>query len=261
MVGENMRNCHNKLGSRECLNSIDEITYDGTKKKIEFIEGYVKAWFHKVLLSQYNSYKGVIFIDCMSNCGVYSVEERDLFEGTSYRVLNSFSRQVEGKLIDKKFSVIVNDIEKDKVFCQNCLWNNNFKGKNKNLSFSSYSLDVNDFLSGPGRDILTEASKQNYHILLFYDPYTVQIDWEVLKHFISSKNVDLIITHFWQNDIKRSLNNGISQEKKSIIEKAYSMDFEALIKQYNEMTQYERNEFLRNKFKNQIEQSNYRMQE
>ena len=67
-----------------------------------------------------------MFIDCMSNCGIYSINETDIFEGSSYRVLDIFSRQTEGMLIDKKFSVVVNDIEKEKIQCQECIWKNIF---------------------------------------------------------------------------------------------------------------------------------------
>ena len=105
------------------------------------------------------------------------------------------------------------------------------------------------------------SRKKIYHVLLLYDPYKVEIDWEVLKYFISSRRVDLIITHFWQNDIKRSLNSNIGKKKQDIIEKAYSMDFEKLLSKFNSLSPYERNEFLRTRFKEQIEKNNHGMQE
>lgn len=256
-----MRNCCGQLGSQECIDSIDALTHEGTRKKIEFIEGYVKSWFHKILLNSYTSFDGVIFIDCMSNCGIYSLDKKSIVEGSSYRVLDSFSRQNEGKLSNKKFTVVVNDLDDNKVICQECLWEKIFFGKNKNLSFRSSRMDVNEFLSTKGLSILEEAVKSNYHILLLYDPYKVEIDWKVLEHFISSRRVDLIITHFWQNDIKRSLSNKISKEKQQIIEKAYDFRFDDLLRIYNTLSPYERNEFLRNRFKEQIEKSNHGMKE
>lgn len=256
-----MRNCCNVIGSQKCIDSIDELTHEGTKKKIEFIEAYVKSWFHKILLNSFTPYEGVIFIDCMSNCGVYSLDKKSIVEGSSYRVLDSFSRQTEGNLAEKNFSVVVNDFDNDKILCQECLWKNYFLGKNENLSFRKSTLDVNEFLTTQGRSILEEASKKNYHILLLYDPYKVEIDWSILQHFISSRRVDLIITHFWQNDIKRSLSNNISESKKTIIEKAYALNFDELLTKYNSLSPYERNEFLRGRFKEQIEKSNYGYQE
>ena len=42
-------------------------------KKIELISEYVKAWIHILML--YKNCKGIVYIDCMSNSGLYKDDD------------------------------------------------------------------------------------------------------------------------------------------------------------------------------------------
>lgn len=63
-----------------------------TVKKFELIAKYVDEWARKLL--GYDKTQGIIFIDCMCNCGAYYDEQGDLIDGTALRIikiLNSLS--------------------------------------------------------------------------------------------------------------------------------------------------------------------------
>lgn len=55
-----------------------------TIKKFELIETYIKSWVQKLMLTE--SYKGIIFIDCMCNSGVYKNDDGENVYGTPIRV-------------------------------------------------------------------------------------------------------------------------------------------------------------------------------
>lgn len=53
-------------------------------KKFELISEYVKAWIQILMLNE--ACKGIVYIDCMSNSGVYKTEQGEEIEGTPLRV-------------------------------------------------------------------------------------------------------------------------------------------------------------------------------
>ena len=65
-------------------NSIITEAAPHTIKKFELIESYVDEWARKIL--GFGQSKGVIYIDCMSNSGLYYNEKKNLVEGTAIRV-------------------------------------------------------------------------------------------------------------------------------------------------------------------------------
>ena len=66
-----------------------------TVKKFELIEKYVDEWARKILgfngVNGLPGSKGVIYIDCMCNSGVYEVDGK-LVEGTALRVAKSLMK-------------------------------------------------------------------------------------------------------------------------------------------------------------------------
>lgn len=75
-----------------------------TIKKFELIERYVDEWARKILgyngKDGRNGSKGVIYIDCMCNSGVYLDEKGNLINGTALRVaqkLNDIITNYPGK--------------------------------------------------------------------------------------------------------------------------------------------------------------------
>ncbi len=102
--------CSSVYGSEECSNSQERINI-GTIIKINFIEEYAQAWYNKVL-----SYKpkygepvnGFVFINCMSNSGVYQFDN-STYAGTSQRIEIIFTSQNGTRYSEKDFKIVVND--------------------------------------------------------------------------------------------------------------------------------------------------------
>lgn len=57
---------------------------DHTIKKFELVSEYAKGWAHKIL--GYSQSAGLIYIDCMCNCGKYYDNNGNIVEGTAIRV-------------------------------------------------------------------------------------------------------------------------------------------------------------------------------
>ena len=89
-----------------------------TIKKFELIEKYVEAWAYKILNYHgnpgYAPASGVIFIDCMSNSGVYKDINGNRVEGTALRVAKCLNN-VFANYPDKKAILIFNDLESARV--------------------------------------------------------------------------------------------------------------------------------------------------
>lgn len=82
-----------------------------TMKKFELVAGYVEAWKEILLLN--TLCEELIFIDCMSNRGEYTLDGQKVF-GTPVRVDKLLRRAAE-KRPDKNISVIFNDISAGKI--------------------------------------------------------------------------------------------------------------------------------------------------
>jgi|GEM_PF-6520177 len=237
-----------------CSRFLQQEMHIGTLKKIKFMNKYIHSWYRKIFsyLPKFGSpYQGVVFIDCMSNSGVY-VFNNELHDGTSTKALKAFNwKHTEEKIVGKDFKIIVNDKDLQRITCQQCIWNNTPK-INQKLTYDFFQKDVREFLKEDANKILLEAKKRKFHTLLFYDPYDLLIDWEALKPFLESKSVDIILTHFWMNDTKRAINQVVKEEAKNKYINAYGLSYEDLRERYNKMSSFEQNEFLRKQLIDQI---------
>ena len=87
----------------EC--KLDEISYH-TVKKFDLISSYVGEWAEKIMHFNPKDYecKGIIFIDCMCNCGEYIFKENhELIKGTGLRVIEKLivvAHQCKNKTIE-----------------------------------------------------------------------------------------------------------------------------------------------------------------
>jgi three-Cys-motif partner protein len=235
-------------------NNSDEI-HIGTENKIQFIESYVEGWINKLLNGPY-PYESLVFVDAMSSCGEYINKNKEKIEGTSLRVLKLFNKYANSeKYKGKKYYLIVNDLEEREIECQKCRINS--IGKNKNVFTIETVSDVKDFLINPG-NFLPKA--ENFHLLLLYDPYKVNILWKELKHFLTvpiSKNgsklkFDLIITHFGQHDTLRLDLDNIKDEVKNRLENSYKMSLDKLSELLGNDSEFEKKRKLRERFREVI---------
>lgn len=238
-----------------CVNFESEKIHKGTKTKFDLMEYYITAWCQKILNYKpeydYQKYNGVIFIDCMSNKGFYQDKENnDIVYGTSKRAFDKLSSCCK-EFPEHRFELFFNDYNPQKYDCLNCLLKSQ-ESTQDNLTYSTYNYDVNVFLSEVGLEILNKAKKNQYHILLFYDPFEIMFDWDILEPYVKSNGIDIIFTHFFQNDTLRSLPTNLKEVAKAKYEKAYATDFDLLIREYNQLTPLERVEYFRDKFNQQL---------
>lgn len=238
-----MNNCNNMYNSTECLKRISNLTHVGTAHKIKFMRKYIDSWYNIVL--NYG-YTGVVFIDCMSNCGAYN-DNGHAINGTSQEAMRSFLSQNNGIYKSNDFNIYVNDIDSDRIICQQCIWKktNNEFGEKQNVSFYFSNHDVSFFLRNDALSILRDSEKKNKHILLFYDPYQAKIDWKGLKPFLISNNVDVILTHF-TSDVIRGIKTAKNSEAIQKYEETYDLPFKEI---YTHVTNSNKNSlsFLRNR--------------
>ena len=161
-----------------------------TVKKFELIDKYVDEWARKILGFKgkygYAGSKGVIYIDCMSNSGVYKDIEGNLVDGTALRVakhLNEIITNYPGK----NAILVFNDLYPERV---EFLKQEIEKAKLENITVSYQHGDCNDFLRG----LDLSSFKQQYNTLLLYDPYKASIDWDAVTPYLNRWG-EVIINH------------------------------------------------------------------
>lgn len=199
-----------------------------TIKKFELIERYVDEWARKILGFQgaagRKGSEGLIYIDCMSNCGVYKDIDGNLVDGTAIRVakrLNEIIANYPGKMC----LLLFNDISQEKI---DLLRDELDKLQLTNINISYNCGDCNSFL----RSLDLKSLQKQCNTLLLYDPYDASIDWDAVTPFLNIWG-EVIINHMVSDT-----NRGITQAKKkdaikkyqetyqkdvaSIIEKGYS---------------------------------------
>ena len=83
-----------------------------TQKKFELIEKYIMPWAQKLMNNR--SCKGLVFIDCMCNSGLYHDDNGELIEGTPIRVARVL-RNIAGQYPDKRVLLYFNDLDAAKT--------------------------------------------------------------------------------------------------------------------------------------------------
>ena len=161
-----------------------------TLKKFELISRYVDEWARKIL--GYPKSRGIIYIDCMCNCGMYYDEQEKLIEGTAIRVvklLNEIVQNYPGKEIVLYF----NDIEKARV--------EKLKGFINSIDHGNLQLNFN---VGDANEFLKELNVRKYshfNTLMIYDPYDAAIDWEAITPYLNIWG-EVIINHMVSDTVR-----------------------------------------------------------
>jgi three-Cys-motif partner protein len=190
-----------------------EIAHPHSIKKFELIEAYVKVWAQKLLNTL--GCDGIVFIDCMSNSGIYQDEKGKTVFGTPIRVANYLS-DVMKTHPEKQAKLYFNDISSEKIE----ELKKHLPPNTSNFTIITSVLDGNILL----KEFKFEPS--NYCYLVVYDPYDASIDWFALMPFINTWG-DVIINHMVNDTIR-----AVPQVKKpSAIDKyehTYLTDFQEL---------------------------------
>lgn len=196
-----------------------------TIKKFELIERYVDEWARKILgfegVNGRDGSKGVIYIDCMSNSGVYKDIEGKLVDGTALRVakrLNDIIPNYPGK----HAILIFNDLVPEKIqFLKEEIDRSNLA----NIEVYFKNEDCNALLRG----LNLEGFKKQYNTLLLYDPYNAFIDWDAVTPYLNRWG-EVIINHM-VSDTSR----GASQAKNPAVIARYTETYQNDIQTIIEM--------------------------
>lgn len=191
-----------------------------TVKKFELIEKYVDEWARKILgfngVNGLPGSKGVIYIDCMCNSGVYEVDGK-LVEGTALRVAKRLN-EIISNYSGKDAILIFNDLQSERV---DLLRSEIEKANLENIIVSYSDGDCNAFLKG----LNLSGYQQGYNTLLLYDPYNASIDWSAIKPYLNRWG-EVVINHM-SSDTTR----GISQAKKKEVVLRYEETYQSDISQ------------------------------
>ena len=199
-----------------------------TIKKFELIENYVKTWAQKLLQNDYC--KGVIFIDCMCNSGIYHDEKGQVVYGTPVRV-SRILRDAAGQYPQKKVYVYLNDNSQEKIEALKA----ELPSEKANFRYSITSRDGNELLKDIGKKL---SAKNHMHFFLLYDPYDASIDWDALAPFFKSWG-EVLINHMI-NDSIRAIRQVKTQKAMHKYEETYLTDFENLLPCGSDRTAYEK---------------------
>lgn len=211
-------------------NDVISVASHHTIKKFELISKYVEAWAEILLNS--GKCDGLVYIDCMSNSGVYRKEKDsgEIIEGTALRVANILSETVK-KYPGKKVYIYFNDLDSRKI---DELVTRLPKMTN---SFQVYtdSRDASELLKGISQGF--DSTFKGMHFLLLYDPYDADIDWEALSPFMK-KWGEVIINHM-VSDTLRAVKVAKKQSVIDKYERTYMSTIEELIAFGSDRTVYE----------------------
>lgn len=188
-----------------------------TQKKFELIESYIESWAQ--ILMNVEACHGLVFIDCMSNSGVYKDAAGKEIEGTPIRVAKVL-RDAAGKYFNKQIYVYFNDLDAKKT----ALLESRVKHyESRNFHVEVSTGDANELLKKIGHML----DRPNLHYFLLYDPYDANIDWEALLPFFRYWG-EVMINHMVSDPV-RAISQVKKKEAKEKYEGTYLMDFEKLV--------------------------------
>jgi three-Cys-motif partner protein len=201
-----------------------------TIKKFELISKYVEAWVEILLVS--GKCNGVVYIDCMSNSGVYRKETADgeLIEGTALLVADIIAKAMKKYPAQQAF-LYFNDLDSDKIDELNV----RLPKQTDNFHIQTYSMDASELLNKISSQFTSVFQGMNF--LLVYDPYDANIDWDALMPFM--KNWGEIIINHMVSDTLRAAKVAKKQQTIDKYERTYRTNIEELITFGSDRTVYE----------------------
>ena len=205
-----------------------------TIKKFELIEAYVEAWAHKLLEYGRNTgnCNGIVFIDCMSNSGMYIDDDGNPVTGTPIRVAKMLASIMrEPQYLRQQAWLYFNDMDQAKIDELKV----HLPQDTRNFHICTSVGDGNDLLRKIGSR-LSQTQKLSY--LLVYDPYTASIDWGALLPFIQHWG-EVIINHMVSDTI-RAVTQVKRPDKISKYEQTYLTNIEELLAFGSDRTAYEK---------------------
>jgi len=199
-----------------------------TIKKFELIEEYIKSWAQKLMLN--DACNGLIFIDCMCNCGVYTDDAGEMIKGTAVRVSEALL-DVARTYPRKNVHIYLNDNDKKKIDeLQKHLPKNE-----RNFEIVTSCADAHELLTNIGSQLKQTA---HLHYFLLYDPYDASIDWVALLPFFLNWG-EVMINHMVSDPV-RAITSAKKKTTKEKYENTYLDEFEKLLPFGSDKTAYEK---------------------
>ncbi len=189
-----------------------------TIKKFELISEYVKVWINILMLNP--KCKGIVYIDCMSNSGVYRNEIGEEIKGTPLLVSEIIAEAMT-RYTSKQAYLYFNDKEEDKIE----LLNTRLPKQTENFHVNTEVMDANELLRKIGKQFSTMF--QDMHFLLIYDPYDAHIEWDAMMPFL--KNWGEVILNHMVSDPIRAVKMAKKPETIEKYEETYQSNIEELI--------------------------------
>lgn len=202
--------------SKNMQKDIITIAKPHTIQKFEIIENYVADWAWKILnfkgADGQSESKGIVYIDCMSNCGIYKDENGNIIDGTAIRVAKRLNDIIEN-FPNKDAVLIFNDIDERR---RALLEQEIEKLHLNNITVSYNSGDCNVFLKG----LDLSSFNGTHNTLLLYDPYDASIDWDAVSRYLNRWG-EVIINHMVSDTTR-----GITQAKKPSVKAKYTETYQ-----------------------------------
>lgn len=199
-------------------NDIISVAPPHSIKKFELISEYVKAWIQIML--QGDKCKGIVYIDCMSNSGVYRTENGEEIEGTPLRVSKIIAEAMKS-YPSKKAYLYFNDLKEEKID----LLNSRLPKQTENFFVYTDAMDANVLLRKIGTQF--DSVFEGMHFLLVYDPYDAHIEWDAIEPFL--KNWGEIIINHMVSDTIRAAKMAKKPEAIKKYENTYKMKIDDLL--------------------------------
>ncbi|MBC5648648.1 three-Cys-motif partner protein TcmP [Christensenella tenuis] len=177
-----------------------------TIRKFELIEKYVEGWAYKIL--GLSTSKGVVFIDCMCNCGYGIGENEEKIMGTPVRVAKCLNQVMQKpEFANKKVYLFYNDMSQAKI---DILKKELSAIDTTKIKITYSCTDGNDFLRQ-----FDMVEFKGFNKLLFYDPYHAAIKWDAITPFLNSW-AEVVINH-----VVMDTSRGVAQVRDETKKKKY----------------------------------------
>ena len=189
-----------------------------TIKKFELISEYVKAWINILMLNP--KCKGIVYIDCMSNSGVYRDGSGKEIEGTPLLVSEIIAEAMT-RYTGKQAYLYFNDKDQNKID----MLSTRIPKQTGNFHVDMEVMDANELLRKIGTQFATQF--KDMHFLLVYDPYDAHIEWDAMMPFL--KNWGEVILNHMVSDPIRAVKMAKKPEVIGKYEETYQANIEELI--------------------------------
>ena len=218
------------MENAKCVEIITEAK-PHTIKKFELVEKYVDEWARKILgfkgTEGYPGSEGVIYIDCMSNSGVYKDIEGNRIDGTALRVAKRLN-EIITNYPEKDAILVFNDLSPERIaFLEQEIK----KAKLENITVYYQHVDCNAFLRG----LELSSYERKYNTLLLYDPYNASIEWDAVTPYLNRWG-EVIINHMVSDTTR-----GASLAKKTQVidryQETYQNDIASILEYGNDKKQ------------------------